>query len=309
MKTSTSKIFVSVITLFVFAFVFQYEAIAQESPQVEEVKAKKKSDKPVRSPWMAGMLIETQTDLVWSPKTLEFVIQHRFGNLGSGSFDLAGLYAPSNIRLGFNYGLFKNAQIGFGTTKDKKLQDFNWKYKILTQTKSNSMPIGMAYYGNIEINASESNSFGTGSNYSFANRVSYFNQLIISRKFSKKMTIQATLNYSHFNLIDTNVVGKSELKHDNFGFGVAGRYKVGSNTAIMVEYDQAFTTPEDIKPNLSIGVEMGTSAHVFHVFVTTYRGISYQENMVNNTNDFTKFEKDQPLGILIGFNMTRNWNL
>lgn len=295
----------AIIAILVLAVLFPSQAFTQDSTTVK-TEIKKKSDKPVRSPWNAGMLIETQTDLVWTPKTLEFVIQHRFGNLNSGSFDLAGLYAPSNIRLGFNYGLFKNAQIGFGTTKDSKLQDINWKYKILTQTKSNSMPIAMAYYGNIQINGSKSSSFGTGDDYSFSNRVSYFNQLIISRKFSKKLTAQVTFNYSHFNLIDTAVVGMSELKHDNLGFGIAGRYKVGKNTAVMVEYDQALTTPEAIKPNLSLGVEMGTSAHVFHVFVTTYKGISYQNNMVYNQNDFTNFE--DTWGILIGFNMTRNWN-
>ncbi len=305
MKTVITRILVSIIAIIVLVVIYPSQTLAQDSTEVQTTKTKKKADKPVRSPWNAGMLIETQTDLVWAPKTLEFVIQHRFGNLGSGTFDLAGLYAPSNIRIGFNYGLFKNAQIGFGTTKDSKLQDINWKYKILTQTKSNSMPVSMAYYGNVQINGSPSNSFGT--EYRFANRVSYFNQLIISRKFSKKLTMQATINYAHFNLIDTAVAGMSDLKHSNFGFGIGGRYKVGSTTSIIFEYDQALTTPEDIKPNLSLGVELGTSAHVFHVFVSTYKGISYQNNMVYNRNDFTEFN-DDGWGILIGFNMTRNWN-
>ena len=294
------------IMLAVMAFVVNpVQLRAQDDTQATTEAPKKKADKPVRSPWMAGMLIETQTDLVWAPKTLEFVIQHRFGTLGAESFDLGGLFAPSNIRLGFNYGLFKNAQIGYGITKDGMAQDINWKYKILTQTKSNSMPIAMAYYGNIQINSSPSANFGA--DYGFSKRLSYFNQIIISRKFTKKLTIQATFNYAHFNQIDTTIAGLEELEHDNFGFGVAGRYKVGKNAAIMVEYDQAFTTPELIKPNLSLGIELGTSAHVFHIFVSTYKGISYQNNMVYNRNDFTKFD-DGNWGILIGFNMTRNWN-
>jgi hypothetical protein len=184
-------------------------------------------------------------------------------------------------------------------------QDINWKYKILTQTKSGSMPIAMTYYGNVQINSTPSANFGA--DYSFSKRLSYFNQIIISRKFSKKLTMQVTFNYAHFNQIDTTIAGMSELTHDNFGFGVAGRYKVGKNAAVLVEYDQALTTPELIKPNLSLGIELGTSAHVFHIFVSTYKGISYQNNMVFNRNDFTNFEKGK-MGILIGFNMTRNWN-
>ena len=76
----------------------------------------------------------------------------------------------------------------------------------------------------------------------------------------------------------------------------------------MFEYDQSLTTPEVVKPNLSIGYEVATSSHAFQMFVTTYRGISYQRNLAYNTNDFTKFESNEPWGFLIGFNITRNWN-
>jgi len=306
----TTLINTSRILTLIIAFLFLVPSIAQaqeetettkEEPKKEEVK---KPEKPVRPAWEAGMLIETQTDLVWAPKTLEFVIQHRFGQLNSGTFDLIGMYAASNIRIAFNYGLFKNAQIGIGTTKFSKIQDINWKYKILTQTRSNSMPIAMTYYGNVEFDASEKEKFGA--NYKFGNRVSYFNQLIISRKFSKKLSLQVTGNYAHFNQIDTATF--SGLKHDNFGIGFAGRYKIGSTTSIMLEYDLPLTTPDYVKSNLSIGVEMSSSSHRFHVFVTTYNGISYQRNLVYNTNDFTSFEKGKT-GILIGFNITRNWNL
>ncbi len=271
-----------------------------DEPKKEEVK---KPDKPIRAAWEAGMLIETQTDLVWAPKTLEFVIQHRFGQLNSGTFDLLGMYASSNIRIGFNYGLFKNAQIGVGTTKDNKIQDVNWKYKILTQTRSNSMPIALTYYGNMEIDASDKDNFGA--EYKFSNRMSYFNQLIISRKFSRKFTMQITANYARFNQVDTATY--SGLTHDNFGIGIAGRYKFGSTSSILLEYDQPLTTPDQIKPNLSLGVELSSSSHRFHIFISTYRAISYQRNLTYNTNDFTNFAKGNT-GILVGFNITRNWS-
>ena len=190
MKTTIIK-FTTFSAILVLIFGFSLQISAQDSTVVDAAPVKKKADKPVRAPWGAGMLIETQTDLVWAPKTLEFVIQHRFGNLNSGSFDLGGLYAPSNIRIAFNYGLFKNFNVGIGTTKDNMYQDVNVKYKILTQTKSNSMPIGMAYYGNVAMNATPEANFGN--NYSFSNRLSYFNQLIISRKFTKDLTMQVLL--------------------------------------------------------------------------------------------------------------------
>jgi hypothetical protein len=298
MKTSLLKTS-GILTALLVAFVINpIDLQAQEGTEVRPPE--KKADKPVRNPWEAGMLIETQTDLVWAPKTLEFVIQHRFGELNSGSFDLAGLYAPSNIRIALNYGIFKNAQIGIGTTKDNKLQDMNWKYKILTQTKSGSMPIGLAYYGNVEYDARDKENFGAEAEYKGSYRMSYFNQLIISRKFSKAITAQITGSYAHYNLVDS--VFTPDLKHDNFAIGLAGRVKISRQTSIIIEYDVPLTTPDYIKPNYSIGVEMATSSHAFHIFITTYDGISPQRNLMYNTNDFFKGD------ILIGFNITRNWN-
>ncbi len=299
MKTSILKTF-GILSALMIAFAVNPVCLKAQDDATKKKPTEKKADKPVRNPWEAGMLIETQTDLVWAPKTLEFVIQHRFGELNSGTFDLAGLYAPSNIRIALNYGLFKNAQIGIGTTKDNKLQDLNWKYKILTQTRSGSMPIALTYYGNVEYDARDKENFGASAEYKSSYRMSYFNQLIISRKFSKAVTAQITGSYAHYNLVDT--VFTPDLKHDNFAVGVAGRVKISRQTSIIVEYDVPLTTPDYIKPNYSIGVEMATSSHAFHIFITTYDGISPQRNLTYNTNDF--FNGD----FLIGFNITRNWN-
>ncbi|MDM8538485.1 DUF5777 family beta-barrel protein, partial [Desulfobacterales bacterium HSG17] len=79
--------------------------------------------------------------------------------------DLMGIYGPSNIRLGFNYGITKRIMVGFGAEKNNKLYDFHWKYQILQQTKSNSTPLAIAYYGNIVINSSDKT--GYGENFSF----------------------------------------------------------------------------------------------------------------------------------------------
>ncbi len=293
---------------------YAQEKDASDGEKVEE----KKKDKPIRPAWNAAHLIETQTDLVYAPKTLEWIMQHRFDMMNASTkFDFAGIYGPSNIRMGLNYGLFKNAQIGAGATKIGGIitTDVNWKYKILTQTRSNSMPISLAYYGNAEITLGPEDQFG--SEYKFVHRMAYFQQLIISRKINKNLSLQATLNYSHYNQVDS--AAYPNMKHDNFGFGIAGRYKIGGNLSAIFEYDQALTTPGSDKwvkenpansktidevglRNLSLGLEISTSSHAFHVFVTTYKGISYQRNMVYNTNFFTDG------AVLIGFNITRNWN-
>lgn len=266
--------------------------------QDEEVPVEKKVEKPVRNPWGSSHLIETQTTVVWAPKTLEFVIEHRFGELNSGSFDLIGLYAPSNVRMGLNYTVVKWLQLGIGTTKDKKLQDFNYKAAILTQTRSGSMPIALTYYGNTQMDARDQEIYGA--EYSFTNRISYFNQLILGRKFSKAFSLQISGSYAHYNFIDS--AATKDLKHDNFGIGIAGRVKVGGKISILFEWDMPLTTPDWVKPNYSLGVEIATSSHCFQIFLTTYDGINYQENLMFNTND--AWDGD----VLIGFNIIPKWN-
>ncbi len=284
------------IHLFIITVLFVFSHIGIQA-QEESASQTKKVQKPVRSPWESGYLIENQTGLVLPAKTLEFIIQHRFGNINSETFDLAGIYGASNIRIGLNYGLFKNFQLGLGTTKNKKYQDLNWKYKILTQTRSGSMPLSLTYYGNIALDAREASYFGK--NYKFAHRISYFNQLIVGRKFSRTVSVQLSIDYSHYNMVDTTAF--SGMKHDNFGLGFAGRVKISPQTSITLEYNQPLTTPDNIKPNLSLGVEIATSSHAFQIFVTTYSGIMPQENLSYNTNEFYKGD------ILLGFNITRLW--
>ncbi|NOR73595.1 MAG: hypothetical protein GQ525_00395, partial [Draconibacterium sp.] len=80
-----------------------------------EIKPK---DKPVRSPFESGLLIDNQTSVIPVKNTLEFVIQHKFGTMENGFSDLFGIYSPgANIRLGLNFVPIKNVQIGTGVTK------------------------------------------------------------------------------------------------------------------------------------------------------------------------------------------------
>jgi hypothetical protein len=285
------RVFVVVLCLTIPLTIFAQEETESSAPVT-------KDKKPVRSPWSASTLIESQSYMVFPKNTLVFTIQHRFGKLNSNTFDLFGLYAPSNIRMGFSYTVFNNFQLGIGTTKNNKLQDLNWKYNILEQTRSNSMPVALTYFGNVEYDARDAENFGE--NYKGSNRLSYFNQLIIGRTISDKLTMQIMANYAHFNQIDT--VGVKDFEHSNMGVGVAARYKFSPQSSIVVEYEHPLTTPEPVKPNLSIALEVATSSHAFQIFITTYDNISYQRNLTYNTNDFNKGD------FLIGFNITRNWN-
>ena len=65
-----------------------------------------------------------------------------------------------------------------------------------------------------------------------------------------------------------------------------GRYKISSQTSILVDYSQPITKflKDNPHPGISIGVEFATSAHAFQLFATNYNGIVSQKNYMFNQN-------------------------
>ncbi len=251
--------------------------------------------KPVRSPWTTSILIDNQTTIGPNAKAFDFTIHHRFGAIKEMS-DIFGIYAASNIRLGINYGITDKISIGFGTEKYNKMQEFQGKYNILTQTRDGKIPVALTYFGNVAIDARDEEIFGV--NYEFTNRLSFFNQIIVSRKFTSKLSLQFAASFSHFNAVD------SLWKNDYIGLMLGGRYKIVNNMSAIFEYCHPFTINEvwdnqnEALPNLGLGLEFGTSTHAFQVFAAQYDNIIAQKNYSNNLNDMA-FE-----GWRFGFNIT-----
>lgn len=270
--------------------------IAQEEDQ------ESKDTRPVRAMFESPYLIDNQSVEVNQAKTLEFVMQHRFGVVEEGLSDIFGIYGPANIRLGISYAPIKNLSLGFGTTKKNKYQDFNLKYAIFQQTRSGSFPVSITYYGNLAIDSRKKEIF-----INSTDRFSYFHQLIIARKITPALSIQVAPSLSHYNAVNGYVEGnsiKGQMDNDHIAVSLAGRLKISAQSSIIFDYDQPITDhfTNNPHPNLALGFEIATSSHAFQFFLGNYSGIVPQENNVFNLNDYE-------LGkFLIGFNITRNWN-
>ncbi|WP_445954696.1 DUF5777 family beta-barrel protein [Yeosuana sp.] len=248
---------------------------------------------PERAAFSNSTLIETQTNVLNPKKTLEFVFQHRFGFLNTNKNDMAGFWGPANIRIAIDYALTDRLTVGYGTTKLDRLQDFNLKYGLLTQTRSNSMPISVTYYGNLTMDA-RSKEYFTASR----ERYSYFNQLIIAKRFSQNFSLLVAPSLSHYNLVEQN------MENNVFSVALGGRLKISPQTAIIVDYSQPLTKYDNTNPlpGISLGAEIATSGHIFQLFMTNYNGLNQQKNYMFNQNDF--FNGD----FMIGFNITRKYN-
>ena len=260
----------------------------------------KKPDKPARPAFESAWWFDGQTGTVYDKNTFEFIIQHRFGLINSGISELFGIYGPSNIRLGFAYTPFDRLSVGFGYTKNKKIFDLNAKYAILRQTRSNSLPISLTYYVNMGIEALDAENY-----LNTTDRLNYFHELILMRRFSPKFSAQVAGLFSHYNAVKWEQVDGewTSMYNDTWGISVGARLKVSSQLVIMAGYDQPLTKHpiNQPKPSLNLGVEINTSAHAFQIFIVNNNRIQPQENLMFNQNDFTEGEW------LIGFNITRLW--
>lgn len=266
--------------------------IAQEDEQES-----KREDKPVRSPFEGGMLIDNQTGVIPYKNTLEMLIQHRFGSMDNGFSDLFGIYAPgANLRLGFNYSLLDNLMIGYGLTKKNMFSDFQLKYGLLQQTRSGRIPVAVTLYGNMAVDGQNEEAFGT--NYKFLNRLSYFGQVIVGRKFTNWLSVQTHGSFTHFNSV------AQQTDNDKIGIGINGRIKFSIQSSFIFQYDIPISIQNnsESEPNVGFGYEVSTSTHVFQIYAGTSKGIISQDNYMYNQNDFLEGE------LMFGFTITRLWS-
>jgi len=263
----------------------------------------------------SGILIDAQTSYIPDAKTLEFVIQHKFGSIENGKSDLWGIYAAgSNVRLALNYVPVKNLQLGAGITKKYMYSDFNAKYKILQQ-KTSGMPISLTLFGNVAIDGRNESAFGTGKivqskgeyaqySVSFSDRLSYFSEAMVTRKFCDWFTLQAGASFTHYNMVGW------DYNHDVVGLHFAGKIKFSPQGSIIFNYDKPLKIDgiseldnwdTHAKENLSFGVEFFTFTHAFQIYLGTAQGILPQDMMMNNQKDWTD------KGLAFGFTITRIW--
>jgi hypothetical protein len=282
-------------SIFIALFALPMMMMAQEQKDTiaavqEDSIAPVKEIEYERAAFESTALIENQTDRVYSKGTIEMIMNHRFGVV-TGTNDLIGIWAPANIRIALNYSITDRITVGFGTTKDARLQDFCLKAALLKQTVDGKMPVSVTYYGNMSISALPKENF-----YHTSDRWSFFNQIIIAKRFSKMFSLQLAPSYSHYNVVD------APMNNDLFAVEFGGRAKVTSTMSILLDINQPFTSQE-IKPKsgFSVGTEFSTVGHTFQIFVSNYRGIVNQQSNMFNQYDF--FEGD----FSIGFNISRTW--
>jgi len=211
-------------------------------------------------------------------QSLEFIVAHKFGDLGGSAGGVTtwfGLDNLADVRIAFEYGLFNKMNIGLGRSKGigftTQVLDGYFKYTLLQQ-RSSGMPISLVYvsavslpYGPASADSTAPNSYPT-----FLNRFIYTNQILIGRKFSDRITLQANFGYNHRNYVD--------YKDQNglFFAGVSGRFRITKTFGILFEYIQIFDRSSALSytNHSAIGIELLTGGHAFALNFSNSTGVT-----------------------------------
>ena len=251
----------------------------------------------VESAFKGTRVVNAQSLEIPKPKILQFMIQHRFGSIENGFYDLFGMdYAT--IRFDFHYGLTDRLSIGIGRSSLDKIYDMFLKTKLIRQTSgSKSFPFSVLFYSDIGIDTKRKPEIYPSVKDNFSNRLLYVNQFIIGRKFSRNLSLEILPTLVHRNLVPTN-----EDDHDQASIGIAGRFKLSNRLSINADYFIPIGDRKDnYKNSLAIGIDYETGGHVFQVMLANSQG-PYEYTFIENANgDFSS-------GILyLGFNISRSF--
>lgn len=222
---------------------------------------------------------------------------HRFGRINEGIDEFFGL-DDSNIRLGLEFGITKDLNIGIGRSSFEKQYDGFIKYRFLRQRSgAGNFPFTAVAFVSMAINTLDDL---PDQDLDFANRTNYTYQILLARKFSPNFSMQVSPTLVHKNLVPLETDD-----NDIYSIGVGARQKVSNRVAINAEYFYMINRPEGqgVHNSLSIGVDIETGGHVFQLHLTNSRAMIEKGFITETTDDF--FDGD----LHFGFNISRVFNL
>src|SRR6056300_471729 len=198
----------------------------------------------------SSRIVNSHTTEMLNKKTLDFRINHRFGDISEGYSNFFGL-DNATMRMSFDYGITDNLQVGIGRSTFERTVDGFVKYRFLRQIEKNgNMPISAVYVAGMTMNGMEPPANRT--NF-FTSRLSYLHQVVVARKFGEKFSAQLMPT-----IIPRNLIDSSQYAHVVFSVGVSLRQKILPSITLNVEY--FWVAPNQINDRfdhpLSIGIDI-----------------------------------------------------
>jgi len=242
-------------------------------------------NKEVQSIFKDSRIINAQSSKFSSKGELKFLIQHRFGTINQGLYSLWGI-DDAQVRFGFEYGFKDNVTLSFGRSSSLKQYDLGGKISFLKQ--SNKVPFSLSTYSAF-FQIHPSDFVMSRSDFLWSNYQSFANQLVLSRKFSNKLSLA---------LLPTNLYLVNRTPASTMYLGVGGRYKLSKRVSFNLEHFYNFRDDYNTLQYVALGFDIETGGHVFSLHLSNSRGMN-EHVFLTETKDWTEGN------IYFGFNISR----
>jgi opacity protein-like surface antigen len=250
----------------------------------------------VTGTFMSTRLLNGQSTERLAGGELDLRIGHRFGTLNSGIYQFFGLDLAS-IHLGLDYGIFDWMMVGIGRGSYEKTYDGFLKFSVVRQsTGSREIPVSVSLFTSLAIRTLDWEI--TERNNLFSTRLTYTDQVLVSRKFNNWLSLQLTPTFIHMNLVPAE-----SDPNDLWAVGAGGRIRLTDRINLSAEYfylanRKTYFTQKVYDP-FSIGVDIETPGHVFTLFFTNSQGMIEKAFIGGTTGSWSKGD------IHFGFNISR----
>ena len=284
--------------LTILFYVVSSAVYAQDNDLLQLVNDNKPKKEYIDYSFKSTRVIMSQSMELLKPGTMDFRILHRFGNINGGGYELFGL-DHATMRMGFDFGISRNFMLGIGRSTNKKEFDGFLKYRLIHQsTGAHSFPLSLVVVAGSTLQTLKWND--PTKKYYFSDRLGYYYQAIIGRKFTDGISLQLSPTILHQNLVPT-----ISDPNDLYALGVGGRFKLSKRISLNFDYYYRFNPDkqgETLNP-LSIGFDIETGGHVFQMHFSNAIGMNERIFLSETTNDWGNGD------IQFGFNLSRTFQL
>ncbi len=280
---------------FVFVFFIVGNVFAQDDllNQLDKIKS---NEKQVETASFKGLQIcNMQSTKLPAKGEWYMVVSHRFGDLTNGLTNFFG-FDNALTKIGGIYGVTNWLSLGASRQTYNKTYEMTAKYKLANQ-EENGFPVTIVGYNTMDINSALKKDASTPG-LKFSNRLAYTTQILISRKISKKLSVELAPIYVHKNLYDGILDQKDLLL-----VGAGARYKLTKRLSANLEYAARANLPEGFVSTyhnpLSVGLDIETGGHVFQLVVSNSQPMNDVAVFSNATGKWNGGS------LYFGFNMYR----
>jgi len=256
-------------------------------------------------------IVNSHSTEMLGKKMWEYRIEHRFGDFAGtngGAQTAFGFDNAADIRMAMEYGITDKLMAGIGRSKGigrpyTSLIDGFLAGRFLTQNKEKKIPISAAILGTMyytymkQVNDLQSVAYFDGK---LTRRLAYSSQLVLTRKFTDRISVALMPTYVHRNYVAQDDV------NDLFSLGAAINIKINKHMGVILEYFNNFED-DDFRVNatnsLGIGFEFVTNGHNFHINWTNSRGFGELQYIALTQEDWLRGQ------FRLGFSISRNFKI